>query len=120
MGFKTTLAAVALLAACVSTPALAAERFKVSAELSHQGRAFAAPALVVEAGKTALTRVAGDDGYSLAITVTPLEDGSLKVSSDLRTAHGETAPVLVMQPGKPATVKVGEIGMSLTVARSGS
>src|SRR5690606_42075080 len=99
--------------------AFADDLYRVSATISHAGQEFAAPELVTEPGKTATVEVTGPEGYALGITVEPLSDGSLKVSSDLKSAHGNLAPVLILEPGTPASVTVGDLSITLTAAPGG-
>lgn len=111
---------LALAFSALPTAAFADVLYKVSASISHAGHEFAAPELVAKSGKTATVEVAGDEAYTLAITVDPLSNGSLKVSSALKSLHGDLAPVLTLEPGKPASVAVGDLSMTLTATPGGA
>jgi archaellum component FlaG (FlaF/FlaG flagellin family) len=111
---------VALSLSALPTAAFADGLYKVSASISHAGHEFAAPELVARPGKAATVEVAGDEAYTLAITVEPLPNGSLKVSSALKSLHGDLAPVLTLEPGKPASVAVGDLSMTLTATPGGA
>ena len=108
----TTITALSLLA--ISTSAFAGESYKISARLSDSGQEFAAPELTAKAGDTATVEVTGPNAYALALTVEPLADGTLKVSTHLDSAHGDMAPVVVVRPGAPASVTVGALSIALT------
>jgi len=108
------LAVAAALAA--SFDAAAANAYRVEATLMHGGEPFAAPSAVVAAGTPATVAVEGEEGYRLSLDVEELAEGKLKVSAVLASAHGDISPVLVVVPGEPATVTVGDLALSLTVA----
>lgn len=63
--------------------------------------------------------VSGPDGYTLALTVTDQAPDKILLALDLNSAHGSAAPTVVVQPGKPATIAVGDMGLELVVNRSG-
>jgi len=100
--------------------AFASGSYKVSAKIFHAGQEFASPEIVVNPGETATVEVDGDEAYTLAITVEPMPDGSLKVSSNLESFYGDLAPVLILEPGTPASVAVGDLSITLTAAPSGA
>lgn len=108
--------ALILSLSLVTFTAMAGEAYKVSATLSHQGEAFAAPVLLVKRGVAARIATSGPAGYGMSVTVDPLSDGSLRVASRVDSAHGEMAPVLVVDPGQVSSVSVGDLSLSLTVA----
>jgi hypothetical protein len=108
--------AVALAALAASLDCAAANAWRVEATLRHGGERFAAPMAVVAAGKPATIEVAGNKGYKLTIGVEELAEGKLKLSAALVSAYGAMSPVLVVLPGQPADVDVGDLGMSVTVA----
>lgn len=100
--------------------AIAADSFKVSATLSHKGIVFASPIVVVKDRSPASIVVAGEDGYKLAITVTDIGDGKLKITTNLDSSRGSIAPVLVVHVGESSAVRVGDMGISLTAVASDS
>ena len=110
--------ALILSASLLSPEAFAGEAYDVSATLSHEGREFASPSLVVKAGEAASISTSGPDGYALSITVDPLADGTLRVSSRVNSDRGDMAPVLVVEPGATSSVSVGELSLSLTATLS--
>ena len=99
--------------------AAAADSYRVSATVSHSGKWVAAPSAVVLADKPASIEVPGDDGYTLAFTVTDLEADKIQIAVNLESAHGSMAPTMVIHPDKPATVSVGDLSLEVTVGRSG-
>lgn len=105
-----------VLAAGASLDCAAANAYRVEATLRHAGESFATPAAVVEAGKPATIEVAGDKGYRLSLDVEELAEGKLKVSAVLASSYGSMSPELVVAPGQPAAVDVGDLGISVTVS----
>ena len=112
-----TLAAFALLA---SSTCLAAETYKISASLSQNGKSLGDPVAVVQADTPASVEVSGPNGYKLGFTVTDLAIDEIKVAATLDSSYGNIAPVMVVRPGQPAKVAVGDLELILTVDRSGS
>lgn len=119
MSIRNKLLAVMTLG-LASLEAAACGSFKVSAQLSHQGKAFAAPSAVVKDGVPASIEVSGPNGYKLSLTVTDVAPDKIRVAATVDSSHGAMAPTLVVRPGQPATVTIGDIGLTLTVQRSGS
>jgi hypothetical protein len=113
-----SLAAVGLLASAVCDANSAS--YRISAHLSHTGSEFASPVIVVREGVPAAVEVTGKDGYRFTVTVTPADSGSVKVTTDLRTAYGVISPAMVVQLGQPASLSVSDIQMSLTAEANGS
>lgn len=103
----------ASFAACASGP------YVISAKLSHQDKVFAEPSAVVRAGEPASMEVSGPNGYKLALTVRELAADKIEVVAAVDSAHCAISPTVVVRPGVPAAVKVGEMSLALTVNRSG-
>ena len=64
--------------------------------------------------------MSGPSGYKLSFTVTELEPDKIQVAANVESQHGSLAPTVVVRPGKPATVSVGDLSLTLTVHRTGS
>lgn len=105
-----------ILAAGASLDCAAANAWRVEATLRHGGESFATPTVVLEAGKPATIEVAGDKGYRLSLDVEEMAGGKLRLGAVLASPQGGMSPVLVVVPGQPATVDVGDLGMTVTVA----
>lgn len=103
-----------------SSSGVAAQRYTVSASLLHKGKQFAAPVVVVDDSTPADIEVSGADGYTFSVAVTRAGVDKLRISSHLDSPYGSMAPVVVVRPGEPATVSVGDIAVSFTAERSGS
>lgn len=112
---KIAMVVAALAGMAAVFDAAAADAYRVDATLTHGGARFAAPATVVMAGTPATVQVDGKDGYRLSLAVEPAAGGKLKLSAALASGYGEMSPVLVVTPGEPATVAVGDLAMSVTV-----
>jgi hypothetical protein len=116
MAIPKVVLLVSMLAAGASLDCAAANAYRVEATLRHAGESFATPAAVVEAGKPATIEVAGDKGYKLSFDVEELAEGKLKFSAALASPYGSMSPELVVVPGQPAAVAVGDLGLSVTVS----
>ncbi|WP_158884547.1 hypothetical protein [Rhodanobacter sp. L36] len=109
------------LALCGNSPAnFAAQLYKVSLDLSHNGKLFGSPSVVIKDGADATVAVSGPNGYKLALNVADGGKGQLKIVTHLDTAYGSIAPAMVVLAGQPATVSVGHIAIGLTAIRTGS
>jgi len=113
---------VALVALCLwsaSSVAAAAASYEVSATISHAGKSFASPSATVLADQPATIQVSGKDGYKLTLIVTDMTADEIKVVATLDSSHGSMAPTVVVRPDQAAAVSVGDLGLKLTVRRSG-
>lgn len=118
MSIRKFAIATIFAALAFSLDCAAADSYSVKAGLYHGGKRFAAPVVKVVAETPATTEVEGKDGYRLAIEVEELAPDRLKVSAGLVSPYGSISPVLVVRPGQPATVDVGDLGMVVTVDRN--
>ena len=94
--------------------------YKVSATLSHESAPFASPSVLVRAGSTATVAVDGPNWYTMDVTVTPKDDGTLEVRSALKSEHGDMAPYLHLRPGSTGSMSVGGLDLVLTVEATDS
>jgi hypothetical protein len=115
---KNCIAAFALLAAGAWLDCAAADAYKVAAKLAYRGEPLGAPTMVVKNGVPASVTVSGSSGYKLDLTVTDIAPDRVKVATAVETRHGAFAPTLVVHPGQPARVRVGDLDLSLVVERS--
>jgi len=112
------LAVLALSASATSGPASPPNSYAVSAKLTHAGQSFAEPSAIVLAGKPASIEVSGPDGYKLTLTVSDIAAREIQVVANLDSSHGSMAPTVIVRPGQPASVSIGDLGLELTVSRS--
>ena len=117
---KNFIALAGALAGLASFNCLAADQYKVSASLAFKDKPFATPSALVKSDTPASVEMAGPSGYKLSFTVTDLAPDQIKVATSLSSAHGALAPTVVVRPGQPATVSVGDLSLTLTVDRAGS
>lgn len=110
------LLALLTATALASFGASASGRYVVSAELSHQGDVFASPVVTVEAGAPATVRVSGSDAFTLTIEAKGSGAGRIQVAASVDSKQGVMAPTMLVEPGVPASVRVGDLGLTLTVA----
>lgn len=112
------IAAAVVLAIAFSSRA-ATGTFKVTADLSHAGKVFGTPVMVVKNGVLASVRMAGPHGqdYRLVLTVIDLGHGKLKLKTHLQTRWGKISPLMIVRLGKPASASVGAIKSVYTVVR---
>ena len=95
------------------------DSFVVSAKLTNAGRTFGEPNAVVLANAPATVEVAGSDGYTLMVTVSDITANQIQVVANLDSPHGSMAPTIVVRPDEAASVRVGELGLEVTVRRRG-
>lgn len=120
MNTRSRLSATTLvLCLAASSGASASGRYAVSAELTHQGKAFASPTAIVRSGEPATMHVSGQNAYTLALTVKEASAGRIEVAADVDSQHGKMAPTVVVEPSVPASVEVGDLGLTLTINPSG-
>ena len=121
MDARTRLLLASLIILCVSSfGAFASGTYAVSAELLRDGKSFAAPSVVVRNGEPATLHVSGCDEFTLTLTVNGLNAEKIEVATSVDSRHGSLAPTVVVEPGVPATVTVGDLGLRLTVNRRGT
>ena len=117
---KSFIVMTAVLAVLASFNCAAADMYKVSASLAYKDKPFAAPTAVVKNDTPANLETYGPSGYKLSFTVTDLAPDKIKVATSVESQHGALAPIIVVRPGQPATVSVGDLSLTLTVDRAGS
>ena len=120
MVIRKSSIALAAFALFASFNCLAADTYRVTANLSHNGKSFGEPVAVVNADTPASVEVSGPNGYKLGFTVTDLAKDEIKVAATLDSPYGTISPVVVVRPGQPGTVTVGDLELTLTVHRIGS
>lgn len=120
MTIRTSTAVGAAFALAFALNCQAAESYAISASLLHNGKSFGEPSAIVNGNTLTLVEVSGPNGYRLSFIVTDIAEDKIEVAAKLHSPHGDIDPVVVVRPGQPATVTVGELGLTLTVQRSGS
>ena len=110
----------AVFAVLVASNCAAADLYKVSADLLHKGKSLGTPSAVVKSDTPASIEVSGPSAFKLSFTVTDLGPDQIKVATSVDSQHGAMAPTLVVHPGAPATVSVGDLSLTLKVDRAGS
>ncbi len=94
--------------------------YEVSVTLLHSGVVFASPTLSVESGVAGSVEVSGPDGYTLSLIINDVDPDALQVQTTLDSPRGSMAPTLVVRPGEPAQVSLGELGLGIAVRRGGA
>ena len=117
---KQFLASSALLATIASFNCAASDLYKVSASLTDKNQTIGSPTLVVKNATPASIEVSGPTGYKLSLTVTDLAPDKIQVATSIESQQRTIAPTIVVRPGKPAAISVGDLGITLTVDRAGS
>jgi hypothetical protein len=116
-----TLAIAFGITTLIMSAGLAAQdgAFDVSATLTHAGETFASPAVSLRADQPASVEVFGDGAFKLTLTVTDVAPNKIRVQANLDSEYGSMEPIVVVRPGEPASVSVGDLAMEVTVSRSG-
>ena len=120
MTHRTFAVLSAVFAVLVASNCAAADLYKVSADLMHKGKSLGTPSAVVKSDTPASIEVSGPSGFKLSFTVTDLGSDQIKVATAVDSQHGAMAPTVVVHPGAPATVTVGDLSLTLKVDRAGS
>src|SRR5690625_2960174 len=91
---KHFLTAIVFVLATVSFGCFASTgSYKVSTALSHNGKVFSSPTVIVKSGVPASIKVSGKNGYKLSVTVTELGGDEVKVSSKFTSEqYGHSSP----------------------------
>lgn len=113
------LALLALVTSSAASQPGPVASFAVSAKLMSAGQTFAEPQALVLADSPATIEVAGSDGYTFLVIVSDIAADQIRVVADLESSHGSMTPIIFVRPGEPASVWVGDLGLELTVERSG-
>ena len=99
----------------LSGNALAAETFKVSAQVYQQGALVASPVIVLEANKEAQISI-GDD-FSYTLMVSPQLSDVVALTSTLTVAGVTNHPELLVAYDTEASIEIGAQKMVLVVSR---
>ena len=100
------------------TIAQANDSFIVSAKIYDNKNLIGSPTLVVEPNKEASFKV--DDLYSFSLTLTPVDDSTVSLATELELGGEHIAPSLVVELGKEANINIGGKEFSVVVSKSGS
>lgn len=107
------LAALALL----PLQAAAADSYKVSARIAHNGAPIGSPTLTVKQGEPASMSTTGANGYALQVKITPGEEDAIELEARLETRRGSVSTVVTTKPGKPVKLSTGDIDFGVTAER---
>lgn len=112
--------AIAALGLLAPISCFAVGPYRVSVNLAHMGKVFAAPAIVVKDGVPATIQVSGPDAYVLTITVRSAGHDRLMVATNLKSAYGSAHPAMMVRSGQTASATVGHIDISINTRQAGS
>lgn len=116
---KVVLMLVSAAALAFPFGASAAGIYKVSTTLSHKGKAFASPVVVLKEAVPGTIEVSGPDGYKLSVIVTAAGDGIVDVAAKVDSARGAMAPMVTVRLGQAADVAIGDLQLGLLVEPHG-
>ena len=120
MRIRNGITSVFLLVATLFTGnAFAADTYTVAAEITHADGPVGSPTVVVNAGTPASVSVGGENGYTLAVDIKPVEAGTVKVGARLETSRGHVSSLRNGDISSPMVFATGEIGLRLTVTEHG-
>ena len=100
------------------TIAQANDNFTVNAKFYDNKKLIGSPTLVVNPNKEASISI--DDLYSFSLTLTPVDDSTVNLTTELELGGEHISPSLVVELGKEATVNVGGKELSVIVNKSSS
>ena len=98
--------------------AQANDKFTVNAKIFNDKKLVGSPILVVNSNKEASISV--DDLYSFSLTLTPVDDSTVNLTTELELGEDHIAPSLVVELGKEATINIGGKELSVIVDKSSS
>lgn len=110
---RTALLSMLVLLSGVATAA--PNVYEVSASIRHGGQTIAAPTLLVKPGASAEMSASGENGFRLAVVVTPTETDAVDVSIDLGTSHASLKTTITTLTNKPIAVSSGELEVNVTI-----
>ena len=113
---KKLIAIVALLG--FASFAQANDSFIVNAKFYDNKNLIGSPTLVVNSNEEASVSV--DNSYSFALTVTPIDDSTVSLATDLKLGGKHMAPSLVVELGKEASINIDGKELSVLVSKSSS
>ncbi len=101
--------------ALLSTPALAAQKYRVTVSLVHLGEVVAAPVIIAEEGQT--TRIYRDDppNFTMGVLIQTMDDGQLQVSMDYSSGNLSAQPNLVVPIGEPYQTSTKKVILNLQI-----
>jgi hypothetical protein len=98
--------------------AQANDKFTVNAKIFNDKKLIGSPILVVNSSKEASISV--DDLYSFSLTLTPVNDSTVNLATELELGEDYIAPSLVVELGKEATINIGDKELSVIVNKLSS
>ena len=98
------------------TIAQANDNFTVNAKLYDNKELIGSPSLVVNPNKEASISIG--DLYSFSLTLTPVDDSTVNLATELELGGERVAPSLVVELGKEATINIGGKELSVIVNKS--
>ncbi|MEM8501395.1 MAG: hypothetical protein AAF542_25525 [Pseudomonadota bacterium] len=111
---KRTLLTVFLT--LISSSVLASPGFLVSAEIKHKNETIGSPALRIAANSTASVKVSGS--YDLKINLKVNDENSVLISTDITVGEESHSPSMLVALDQDASITVGDMTLSLVVAKS--
>jgi hypothetical protein len=100
------------------TFAQASDNFTVKAKIYDNNKLVSAPTFMVDPNKEASISI--DDLYTFSITLTPVDDSTVGLATELELGGERIAPSLVVELGKEATINIGGKEFSVLVNKSSS
>ena len=94
------------------------ESFVVNAKIYDNNNLIGSPTLVVNSNKEASVSI--DDLYSFSLTLTPIDDSTVSLATELQLGGEHISPSLVVKLGEEASVNVGGKEFSVIVNKSSS
>ena len=90
--------------------------YQIDSEIYKDNSLIAAPGLIVYANQQASIEL--DNLFHLTMTVTPIDDTKVSLTTDLKLAGERISPCLVVKLGQPAKIAIGNKVLHVIVNRS--
>ena len=94
------------------------DNFTVNAKLYDNKELIGSPSLVVNPKKEASISIG--NLYSFSLTLTPVDDSTVNLATELELGGERFAPSLVVELGQEATINIGGKELSVIVNKSNS
>ena len=117
MRHKTLLAILGFALASVAFNVSAQDRtYKISFDVSHNGKAVGSPTVAVREGTEGSMELSGADGYKITFIATAAGEGKTKVATTFTSPQGESSATLIVKDGQPASVSDGSYEFKFVVS----
>ncbi len=96
-------------------PALAAQKYQVTASVVHLGEVVAAPVVIVEEGQAARVHQVGPPNFTLGVVIYPIKPDQVQISLDYSSGRVSANPSVVVPIGEPYQTITDKLVVNLQI-----